>query len=149
DESAFARMGRIEISKGEAGKLWGDGPDVPKDKLLGYKMLGTDVTFKVTKDKLASIDEFFAALAKGESPDVESLRKAEPKEDRKGTDALGLLVNARNVPGILPKSDGTSPLGYPVLHSSHEPQVQSAIHYLRQQGDKLLVVTPAIGASQP
>jgi hypothetical protein len=150
DETVFARMGRVEIAKGSATGLWPEGPAIDqKDKILGYTILFTDVAFKVTEKKLPDIEAFFAKLDKGEKADVEELRKDESPDDRKTTDEIGAIVGKHNVPGILLTSDGKSVLAYPVLHTSREPGAGAAIHYLRQQGDKLLVVSPMLGASQP
>ena len=147
DDTAYARMGRVEIKKGNGTKLWADGPEIDKkDKVLGYSILLTDVSFKVTDKKLPDIEAFFKALGEGTSPDVEALRKDESASDRQSTDAVDAIVARKNVPGMLVASDGKSTLAYPVLGGKDDP---SAIHYLRQKGDKLLLVTPNLGASQP
>jgi hypothetical protein len=147
DETSFARMGRVEIQKGQGDKLWIAAPDIDrKDKVLGYNFLVTDVAFRVTEAKLGDIDAFFKALASGEHPDVETLRKDENASDRETSDAVDKIVGRHTVRGSLVASEGTSTLAYPVLGEKGDP---SAIHYLRQKGDKLLVASPLNGASQP
>jgi hypothetical protein len=149
DPSAYDRLGRMTIEKGEGQKLWPDGPDVDKSRVLGYRVLFDDVSFKVTKDKLGDIDAFWKKVAAGENPDVEALRKDESADARQKSDETEAIVAKHNVPGMLLKSDGKSTLAYPILHMTDEPDAPSAIHYIRQAGDKLLVASPLLGESQP
>ncbi len=53
-ELVRARMGRVEIQKGQPGTSSGPtGPDIDqKDKILPYNFLLTDVSFRVTEDEL-------------------------------------------------------------------------------------------------
>ena len=108
DETSFARMGRVEIQKGQGEKLWVQAPEIDKkDKVLGYNFLITDVSFRVTEDKLPAIDAFWTALASGGPADVETLRKDETASDRQTSDASDKIVATKTVRGFLVSSEGS------------------------------------------
>ncbi len=146
DDTAFAQVGRLEIAKGKGDKLWATGPSPDAARILDYKILFSEQSFPYSEKKQAEIDAFFAAVSAGGKADIEALRKDETADQKADAARAEEVAKKHTVWGMLAKSDGTSTLAYPVLGSKDDV---SAIHYLRQSGDKLLVVTPNIGASSP
>lgn len=146
DDTAFAQVGRLEIAKGKGEKLWVTGPSPDAARVLDYKILFSELSFPYSEKRQEEIDAFFAAVATGSKTDVEALRKDESAGQKADAARAEAVAKKHTVWGMLTKSDGTSTLAYPVLGSKDDV---SAIHYLRQAGDKLLVVTPNVGASSP
>ena len=139
-------MGKVEIRKSAGSKLWPSGPNVDAARLLPQSALFVEETFKADDARVKAVDAFFASAAEGKAPGLDSLREKDKPEDRAAYKRGLALVREHMQPGQLLKSDGKSVLAYPVTGNPGEP---SAVHYLRQKGDRLLIVTPVPGSSPP
>ena len=145
DES-FAEVGKVEIRKGAGQKLWATGPSVDSARLLPHSALFVEETFKLDADRNKALESFLASAAEGKAPALDALREKDKPEDRASYKKGLALVREHMRPAELVKSDGKSSLAYPVTGNPGDP---SAIHYLRQKGDRLLIVTPVPGSNPP
>ena len=145
-DDSYAEVARIDFAKGDGKALWLTGPEIDKGRLTGFSAVFLEEAVKIDDARSAMVDGFIETAKSGAKVDFERLREGEKPEDTKKYKDDLALVRKHLEPGQTVKSEGKSVLAYPVTGNPGDP---SAVHYLRQAGDRLLVVTPLPGASPP